>query len=47
MLIDLIKKDQLQARKNKESVAVSLLTTLIGDAEMVGKMQDAVLQTKK
>lgn len=36
-LIDNIKKDQLQARKDKNEVSVNLLTTLIGEAEMIGK----------
>lgn len=37
MLIETIKKDQLQARKDKNEVVSSLLTTLIGEAEMIGK----------
>jgi uncharacterized protein YqeY len=37
MLINQIKKDQVEARKNKDSVKANLLTTLIGEAEMVGK----------
>lgn len=37
MLIEKIKADQLEARKNKEADTASLLTTLIGEAEMVGK----------
>ena len=37
MLINQIKKDQIEARKNKDSVKANLLTTLIGEAEMVGK----------
>jgi uncharacterized protein YqeY len=36
-LIETIKKDQLQARKNKDSFAATALTTLIGEAEMIGK----------
>ena len=36
-LIQQIKQDQLAARKAKDAVASSLLTTLIGEAEMVGK----------
>lgn len=36
-LLAQIKSAQLQARKNKDTVQVSLLTTLIGDAAMVGK----------
>lgn len=32
-----IKQEQLSARKNRESVKATLLTTLIGDAVMVGK----------
>lgn len=36
-LIQQIKQDQLAARKSKDAVASSLLTTLIGEAEMVGK----------
>lgn len=37
MLINQIKKDQIEARKNKDTVKANLLTTLIGEAEMVGK----------
>lgn len=37
MLIEKIKAAQLQARKEKNEVKKSLLTTLIGEAEMVGK----------
>ncbi|MEN6621570.1 MAG: GatB/YqeY domain-containing protein [Smithella sp.] len=37
MLINQIKKYQVEARKNKDSVKANLLTTLIGEAEMVGK----------
>ena len=36
-LIDQIKADQLLARKQKEAIRASLLTTLIGEADMVGK----------
>ncbi len=36
-LITQIKQDQLAARKLKASVIVNLLTTLIGEAEMVSK----------
>lgn len=36
-LIDTIKKAQLQARKDKQSDSASSLTTLIGEAEMIGK----------
>lgn len=36
-LINTIKQNQLQARKNKDATAASLLTTLIGESEMVGK----------
>lgn len=32
-----IKSDQLQARKARDSVAISLLTTLMGEAAMPGK----------
>jgi uncharacterized protein YqeY len=38
-LLSQIKSDQLQARKSRESLKASLLTTLIGEAEMVGKNQ--------
>lgn len=38
-LLAQIKADQLQARKNREALQASLLTTLIGEAEMVGKNQ--------
>ncbi|HET8685875.1 MAG TPA: GatB/YqeY domain-containing protein [Methanosarcina sp.] len=34
-----IKKDQLEARKSKDGVASSLLTTLIGEAGAVGKKE--------
>lgn len=36
-LIDKIRKDQLECRKKKDAIAASLLTTLIGEAAMVGK----------
>jgi uncharacterized protein YqeY len=36
-LIAKIKATQLQARKNKDQVKATLLTTLIGEAEMIGK----------
>ena len=36
-LLDSIKADQLTARKEKKAVKASLLTTLIGEAAMVGK----------
>ncbi|MFY0656146.1 MAG: GatB/YqeY domain-containing protein [Neptunomonas phycophila] len=36
-LIATIKADQLQARKNKDEVLKPLLTTLLGDAQAVGK----------
>ena len=37
MLIVKIKQDQLVARKNRDQIESTLLTTLIGEAEMVGK----------
>lgn len=36
MLIDKIKADQLQARKDRNPVATALLTTLIGEVSKVG-----------
>ncbi len=36
-LLQRIKSEQLQARKAKDYIIISVLTTLIGDAEMVGK----------
>ena len=36
-LLEKIKSTQLQARKDRDTVTASLLTTLIGDAVMVGK----------
>lgn len=36
-LLDRIKQDQLSARKAKNALAASLLTTLIGEAAMIGK----------
>lgn len=36
-LLDKIKADQLSARKAKEAVKASLLTTLIGEASIIGK----------
>jgi len=36
-LIEQIKADQVNARKNRTVTIASLLTTLIGEAEMVGK----------
>ena len=40
MLIDQIKQDQITARKNKDVVASSLLTTLLAEASIVGKNQN-------
>ena len=40
MLIDQIKQDQLTARKNKNVIASSLLTTLLAEASIVGKNQN-------
>lgn len=37
MLIVKIKQDQLVARKNRDQIESTLLTTLIGEADMVGK----------
>lgn len=36
-ILEKIKADQLQARKDKDKLKASLLTTLIGEAAMVGK----------
>ena len=36
-LIEQIKQDQLNYRKTKQSEAATLLTTLIGESEMIGK----------
>jgi len=36
-LLSEIKKDQLQARKDKNAITATLLTTLIGEAAMIGK----------
>lgn len=36
-LLQQIKKDQLQARKDKQAAEATLLTTLIGEAAMIGK----------
>ncbi len=36
-LLDTIRKSQLQARKEKRAADASTLTTLIGEAEMIGK----------
>lgn len=36
-LIEQIKKDQVQARISRDAEKASLLTTLIGEAEMIGK----------
>lgn len=36
-LIDTIKNDQITARKNRSATAASLLTTLLGEANMVAK----------
>lgn len=36
-LLSTIKADQLQARKNKEALKAALLTTLIGEASVIGK----------
>ena len=37
MLINTLRKDQLEARKNKDKLKSTLLTTLIGEASMIGK----------
>jgi uncharacterized protein YqeY len=37
MLIDKIKSDQLEARKNRDTFKSQLLTTLLGEAEKIGK----------
>ena len=37
MLIENLKEDQLIARKKRDQIKATLLTTLIGEAEMVGK----------
>jgi uncharacterized protein YqeY len=37
MLINKIKEDLLTARKNKSTIKVSLLSTLVGESVMVGK----------
>ena len=37
MLIDRIKKDRIKAMKEKDDFAKTVLTTLIGEIEMVGK----------
>jgi uncharacterized protein len=36
-LMQKIKQDQVEARKNRDTIRANLLTTLIGEAEMVGK----------
>lgn len=36
-LLQTIKADQLAARKNRESIKASLLTTLLGEAQSIGK----------
>ncbi len=36
-MIEQIKKDQLDARKNKDSIKANLLTTLLGEASSIGK----------
>lgn len=36
-LLQQIKRDQLAARKNKQRVQASVLTTLIGEASIIGK----------
>ena len=41
-MLSKIKAAQLQARKNRDAVTASLLTTLIGEAEMVGKNANRV-----
>lgn len=45
MLIENIKKDQLQARKDKLAEKIKLLTTLIGEAEKIGKDNGGRLPT--
>lgn len=53
-LLDTIKAAQIAARKNRDAVRTASLTTLIGDAEMIGKNagrlvsdQEVVALTKK
>lgn len=36
-LMEILKRDQLQARKDRDTVMSGLLTTLISDAAMIGK----------
>lgn len=36
-LIQKIKNDQVQARKNKDAIKAKLLTTLLGEASIIGK----------
>lgn len=36
-LMEMLKKDQLAARKARETIRASLLTTLIGEAAVIGK----------
>lgn len=45
LLIDKIKEDQVQARKDRTEVAAKLLTTLLGEASAIGK-NDGNRQTK-
>lgn len=45
LLIDKIKEDQIQARKDRTEVAAKLLTTLLGEASAIGK-NDGNRQTK-
>lgn len=37
MILDNLKKDQINARKNKDAIKATLLTTLISEIEMIGK----------
>lgn len=45
MLIEQIKKDQITARKERNAVASTLLTTLLGEANMVAKNQQRDVPT--
>lgn len=44
-ILDSVKKAQLQARKDKKSEEAGSLTTLIGEAEMIGKNDGSRLST--
>jgi uncharacterized protein YqeY len=46
MLLEAIKKDYLQERKARNTFAVTIYSTLIGEVEMIGKNQNRSVEDK-